>query len=52
MAVAGTMAAASLTCFVGARSRGLKEKEAHEADERTSLVREGDEGYETMAFEA
>jgi hypothetical protein len=48
VAVAGTMVAASLTLFVGTRSRGFKEEELDEEDERTSLVRRGDEGYETM----
>jgi hypothetical protein len=48
MTVAGTMAAASLTLFVGTTGRGFKEVEPDEVDERTSLVRQEDEGYETM----
>jgi hypothetical protein len=48
MAVAGTMAAASLTLFVNSRSRGCKEIELDAADEMTSLVREEGDGYETM----
>jgi hypothetical protein len=48
MAVAGTMVAASLTLFVGSRSCGFKKRELDAADERTSLVREEDGGYETM----
>jgi hypothetical protein len=48
MALAGTMAAASLTLFVGTRGRVSKEGEPDEVDERTSLVREDDEGDETM----
>jgi hypothetical protein len=48
MAVAGTMVAASLTLFVGTRGRGFKKGGLDDVDERTSLVREEDEGYETM----
>ena len=48
MGVAGTMVAASLTLFVSAKSRGFKDRELDAVDERTSLIREGDDGYETM----